>query len=511
MENIAEVTKFEIREYANSSWVWLLMLFLLVIVPVGMLVVMHNFNGLYGQDAYAYYDYATGPLLDNLVSLQLPPRFHWPPGFPLLVVLTTIITGITPLAGQVVSLLAGGMVPVLTALLARELMPYRADRLFLLAGLFVALNGQLWQSSAVVMADTVALAAGTLGMVALARYRHRTRAPWLALAAGAFAWAIFTRLAYILVALPATIYALFLLVRLSRRQALQHAAMATTVVLLILGPMIMTTVGDLLRPDHEFLSFAAAGETYKWHPLNALQREHLTADGLLSYRLPNGLYYAIAPARSFYLSPLLALLILPGLLTIWQHRNAARLLLLVGWPTTVYLFHAGTAWQNFRFTLAYLPPLAILAAAGASTVITMVRGRARGLFTLYLVTGLAWMAIGGVILTRGFIEAMQVHVDTVHWVESAIPPNARLITFELALLFEHESTLDIQQIFFLTPSKMANLLDDNRPTYLLLDVDGAESQWQDRSPAQNFHWLRDGPGLREVGKRGPHTLFVVRE
>ena len=76
-----------------------------------------------------------------------------------MVALVALATGLGAQAGQAVSLLAGASVPVLVALLARELMPAvetgRARwAVPILAGLVVGVAGQLWQSSLVAMSDT---------------------------------------------------------------------------------------------------------------------------------------------------------------------------------------------------------------------------------------------------------------------------------------------------------------------------------------------------------------------
>lgn len=46
-------------------------------------VVRASFDGLYGQDAYAYYQYA-GELLAAITRGQAPPPFWWPLGYPAL-------------------------------------------------------------------------------------------------------------------------------------------------------------------------------------------------------------------------------------------------------------------------------------------------------------------------------------------------------------------------------------------------------------------------------------------
>src|SRR5438270_13897372 len=98
-----------------------LLIALALVVPAGALALRRHFDGLYGQDPYAYYDYAVGPLRDALLRLGPLPPFFWPPGYPLLVALASLALGTTPLAGQMVSLAGGALAAVFTLRLAREL------------------------------------------------------------------------------------------------------------------------------------------------------------------------------------------------------------------------------------------------------------------------------------------------------------------------------------------------------------------------------------------------------
>src|SRR5260370_30251322 len=84
---------------------------LLVAVPALVALALTRFDGLYGQDSFAYFHYATGPLHQTLLHLQPPPPFFWPPGYPLLVAAMSVVVGIIPVAGQIVSIAAGVAVP----------------------------------------------------------------------------------------------------------------------------------------------------------------------------------------------------------------------------------------------------------------------------------------------------------------------------------------------------------------------------------------------------------------
>src|ERR1700720_3374239 len=73
---------------------------LLVLVLVAAVLVVRRFDGLYGQDAFAYYHYAVGPLRQSLLALRLVPlpEFYWPPGFPAVVAVASLALGASPLA-----------------------------------------------------------------------------------------------------------------------------------------------------------------------------------------------------------------------------------------------------------------------------------------------------------------------------------------------------------------------------------------------------------------------------
>jgi hypothetical protein len=475
-----------------------------------------GFDGLYGQDAFAYYNYAVGPLRTSMTALSVPPPFSWPPGYPYLVALFTFAMGITPLAGQLVSLLDSLLVPIFTALLAWEVWGRERDDRWVpaLASLLVAFTGQFWQSSMVVMADISGLAAATLGMWALARYGRKDAGGqpagsvgWLALASFLLALAILTRWAYALVAIPATGYALLLI---WRRRAWLHTLPATAAALIGLAPLLLSFINGLLEPVEAGPAFVVDLQVYRWNPLNALRRNFETSDGFLSYRLPNGLYYLAAPAHRYFFTPLLALFLLPGLWLTWKQRTGALIWLVWGWAGIIFVFHAGAAWQNFRFTLAYLPPLSVLAAIGMVGVL-QAAGRWRPLVVAYIGVGFALMAWGGWTLSESFIERKDEDLARLRWVESQAGPVAGLLTFNDTLTFQQYSDLETYELYYQTPANMEALLATGKPFFLLIDVTSVETQWLGRSPSDNYRWLREGPGLTELGSHGSFTLFRVNE
>ena len=102
----------------------------------------------------------------------------------------------------------------MTALLASEAIGRRvgggraAVAVPIAAAVIAALPGQLWQSSAVAMSDTLSIALAPRRAWAACRYGRTGRTRWLLLAAAAVAAAIDTRWVYGLVAVPIAAVAL---------------------------------------------------------------------------------------------------------------------------------------------------------------------------------------------------------------------------------------------------------------------------------------------------------------
>ena len=485
-------------------------LFALTIVVPALIVLRTGFDGLYGPDSYAYHDYADGPLRESLTRLHPPPPFFWPLGYPLLVVAAARVVARTSTAGQLVALVAAGLVPVLTFVLARALV--RTERLPLSgaaawAGLFMALTGQLWQSGMVVMSDTPALAAATASAIALVRYRETRQLRAVLLSGAALAAAVLIRWAYGLLVPPWVVCFLWI----SReagdwRRGARHGAAGVAIFVCLLGPEI--ALGYLQPLDTGGPSFAGNTGIYRWSPLNAWRRRFDTVDGRLSYTLPNGLYYALAPASLAYFTPLAAPLVAVGLWSLARRRAAFTLLFLVGWAGIVWAFHAGADWQNIRFGLAYLPPLGILAGFGAAALLA--RPRRRVWATAVVVVAIVAMAGAATRLCLSFVTRMQARLEVVRWVEAQVPAGSAVLTFGFTQLFQHHARLAVRELFEETPAGLDALTRAPQPIYLLVDVRSLSTQWAERSPGVNFRWLRDGPGIVEIGARADATLFRVR-
>ncbi|GBC85559.1 hypothetical protein HRbin11_02009 [bacterium HR11] len=506
-------------------------------------IVFRAFDGLYGQDAFAYYDYAV-QLRASLRQGRWPPPFFWPVGYPALVAALFPLVGVTPRAGQVVSSLAGAGVVLLCVGIVRRLLEQQgfrlgeARRVGLLAGLIALASGQLWHWSLTVMADTAALFWGALAAWAAVRYGGSGRLRWVLLSAFALAWAVLTRWVYALLILPLGIYGLWA-VRRYGRKALAHGLLGCVVGLSVLAPQAV-----LLRHSghvpwrHPWLT--------GWSPGHAFRRTLETVDGHAEYPLPVALFYAKAFVSPRSLFPLWTPFWVLGLWTVFRHRWGRILALLGGWTAGMYGFLAGIPYENFRFALALLPATAGLTAIGLyqsggglgsrgsgpeegpgverrgiRAFVLRVQGigrrvlrplgptgRRRLVVGSLVVGGLGSLAYNGRVIDA-FLDRKDADLAVARWVERTVEPDARVLAFGITLTLRYYTGLDVAELYTCTPQDLARLGEDGRPAYLVVPLADLARQWRDRPPERNYRWLRDGPGLLPVGSQGGYTLFRV--
>ena len=98
-----------------------ILLFVLSFIFRLLLIIVFRFDGLYGQDAYAYLEFSK-KFYEALTAFQIPPNFYWPIGFYLFTSVFTILTlGNIDLAGLLVSLNSGSLCAGFVYLLAYEI------------------------------------------------------------------------------------------------------------------------------------------------------------------------------------------------------------------------------------------------------------------------------------------------------------------------------------------------------------------------------------------------------
>jgi len=522
-----------------------LILFLIALLIRLGVVLFWQFDGLYGQDAYAYFRQAVA-ITQTLPHGQSPPTdFFWPNGYPLLIAFWMLFAGQTAWAGQLAALLCGAALAPLAFLLSRDLffkntsMLIRSHYTGLLAGFIVAVAGQPILSSVVIMADMPALFWATLaawlvvrainlGNSGELRGTQKKYSPLLPcspallfFAAGAtLALAIISRWLYVLI-VPALGFYIFFNYWSKASFALQFKNFEWSPLLaicsgaLILVPQLWLSLNKPEGLAHSWL--------LGWSPAHFFQREFENIDGHFLYPLPNFIFYAQPAGHPAYIFPLLGLAALWAVWRLGQTRQWAALILLLGWAIPVYLFLAGIPYQNFRFGLTLYPPLVILTGYGLSD---LSRGageqgsrsdfssapplfRSPTIFKLIIVLSLLGMLAWAYPMLDNFLTVQNQSKIIAAQVEQTLPEKATLITFGLTLTLQHYTRLNTLEFFYLDEATLQTLTDTPGLLYLLLDVGSIETQWQGKTPQINYQWLKENTTLTQIGDFSPYTLFKV--
>jgi 4-amino-4-deoxy-L-arabinose transferase-like glycosyltransferase len=474
-----------------------LILFGLALTLRMVIIAYHGSDGLYGQDGFAYYDFAQD-ILYFMETFNPPPPFFWSVGYPMQLTIGFSMFGVSESVALGVSIGMGALIPVLVYGLAIQF-KLRSPYAFL-AGLLMAFSGQALQSSLVIMSDVPALFWATLSMLALLRYTESSKRRWLILCAFSVSFACLSRWIYLI--LPP----LYLIAVL--RTWKRHIRWIDGLLAIIFGliPAIPQIAYNQINPTPLLNHSWVEG----WSPLNAIRQHFTNIDGMFHYEKINALFYAYPVYDLSYLSQLLTIFVFIGCIALVRQRQWRMTILLLGWLILPFLFLVGIPYQNIRFALIIFPAVAILMGYGLQAIIS-IQHSIRWVFVVLCLSGLLHTAINGFDYANSFVEHHQSEKEIITWLDGKIPDNATLYTFGSTLTLEHYTDYSIIEIFYESPNTLKQRWFKGRTDYLLLNIWQIENQWQGRNPQANYHWFRDERGLTIIDRFHNLTLFEVNE
>ncbi len=479
------------------------------------IVVPTHFDGLYGQDAYAYYDYAQNIRTSIQTGTALKP-FFWPLGYPTLLAIILSVGGTNPSIAQALSLLMGAALTPLVYIIARQIgTGYFSS---IAAAALMTFCGQAIQSSMVVMSDIPALFWAIVSLMLLIRYltpksplhtaepTYQTK--WLILAAVTLVFASLTRWIYLVLGLP---FALAVFLEWHGRILWRPTLITLAVAILVLLPQILySRTNPFPTLNHEWVQ--------GWSPSNAFHRSFTNPDGHFDYEKINAIYYAQPYYDPNYLSPIFSVFILVGLWAI-ARRAWWQFTLFGGWVLLPYLFLAGIPYQNIRFPLIVVPAVALLVGIGIDGVLSWLKHlyskqirliAVQWLIIILLLLGLWQMWGSANTLVTSFVNNQQRDKLAAAWVGENVPVGSTVYTFGLTLTLQHYTALNVYELYYETPQTLAQKWQRGHDEYLVINVWNIENQWIGRDPQLDYHWLRDQRGLVRIGKYDNYVLFKIR-
>ena len=484
-------------------------LFAVALLIAGVVRLCLRFDGLYGQDAFAYFRFARaiGPHLLHGAPL---PLLFWPRGYPAAVALLLPLTGGGPFAGQLVSALACAWTAAATLLLVKELDHRGGDPADstapLVAGLCVAASGVVLRSSQVVMADGLSIGLCATALWSFARFLRTRRGPWLVACALALGWGAVTRWQVGLLALPLGVAAA--VDRRGRRARGETAggmkwwAVAALAGLAVLIPQLVAAqaVPHALA-QHEWLQ--------RWSPLNALGRDFHNSEGHVHYRFPVGIFYLIRLGWPDALFPTVLALAAVGGVEIVRQRRGVEIALLIGWPLCNGAFVAGIPYENPRFLWPALPALGALAGIGYRIVRQRLPERSRSWLALALAASLAaGLALGAREHART-VARKNADRALVSWIDGQVPAGTTLLMPGGTLMAEHYGRTQVRDTYLLSPAEVPSLLARDCPCLYLENPTERETTQAGLRTQLFSDALRRQAGLTPVAWWPPLVLFRV--
>lgn len=508
----------------------LVILFSLALAVRAYFILTYSFDGLYGQDAFAYFNQAVG-IAEALPRGHLPPLdFFWPNGYPLLAAIFMWMMGKTETAALLPVLLTGAALAPLAYLLCLEFFGAHGPRAGWLAGLIIVVAGQPILSSVTSMADVPGLFWAMLAVWCLARAWKFPQVPtaptnspsshsspkligthrnlWELTLAGLFlAFATVTRWNYAILALPFAVYALYQ----SRKYRTSFWMLAFPVFVGFVVLLAQVWV-SAHRPEGMFHQWLVG-----WRPRNFWRSSFQTPDGLQTFERPVWFFNLLPGIHPAYLFTLLGLAIPFGVRRTWREGNRGALILLGGWFALTYAFLAGIPYENFRFGLGLYPPLVLF--AGYGLIILKDYGirntkydwhkAIQFSFGLLVAGSLLFMLGWASRMVGSFLTAQTASKTQAFEIVAQLPPDATLITQGPTLIIAHYSDLRVVEIFSSTETELDSLLQTSSPLYLLLDIEGTETRWVGLSPYQNYVWLQTHADLNFVAAYPPYSLLEI--
>ncbi|HEX9991005.1 MAG TPA: phospholipid carrier-dependent glycosyltransferase [Chloroflexia bacterium] len=523
------------------------------IAPAGLLVVgcagliayllaRFPYDGLYGQDSYAYY-YQALALRQDITGQPQPPwslfnsqSFRWPIGYHLHVIAGSFF-GDGHAGAWVLTLILTALIPALVYLILGQLWEGTSPRARIIGGLIaggaMAVTGTYMRFGISLMADVPALFWALLGTYSFlkawpAREQpndKRSNMAWAAAAGGALGMAVLVRYGSVVLFVPLLAY-----MAIRRRQSRLET---------VWGPKLWLAFAAFvvaLLPEVLYTLTHASGAGYgaflsDWNVANLFSRTVTSNDGTATFDYPNIVFYLLFPLvnagtgfLSYFYLPLLAL----GLATLIREREWPAVGLLLSWWLAPALMFSGAPYQAHRFVLAYLPALVVMIGIGGAVAVELVlkmipsRRESRALlFGILAALLLVLACLGAYQGWRSVEQWVGMHAafkveeqGIVSLARSAVGPGSadaqpRFVSFGITSALSHYTHWPARDFYIYDETAIQSFFEGPGPRLIVLPEASMYSQWKDTPSGERWLWMREHYSLTKVGESGVYTVYEI--
>lgn len=467
-----------------------------------------NFDGLYGQDAYAYLEYSNG-FYNSIINFKIPQNYYWPIGFYLFSTLFSFIAaGKTALASLLVSLNAGALTAGFMYLLSIQWLGryYTGDtakKYSIVSGLLICFAGITVKQSDVIMSDSLALMFLTLSALYAVRYIYNLKRSYIIYSFSALAFAAMTRYAGMIFIVPVIVLLTAAIIKSKNKSIIvKDVLIAAAVGILIFLPQLLYIINGGIP----YLQFSGNTPTWaaSWSPVNIFRSEFFTFDGTQNYRFINGLFYLTPSFHPMFLS-LFGFAFISGLFKILKKQAGVISIFLLSWIAVYVLYFAGNPYQSIRYTLSFFPPLVLIAVYGLAGL------KLRDSYkTIFISAGIIVLFAYSLYDFSKFAERKNKEKECIEWIQNHVRPGSNLFTFEITGAVNYYTGHNAKEFFYYNYSDIKKAADTtNVSTYFLLPVNRIETQWEGLPVKKSFDSLKTGLNPVSIGKVNDYEGFLI--
>lgn len=495
---------------SKSNTYYFILLFVLSFVFRLLLIVIFRFDGLYGQDAYAYLEYSK-KFYEAIANFQIPPQFYWPIGYSALASVFTIFTiGNFGLASLIVSLNSGSLCAGFVYLLAYELASginvNERKKFSLYAGLITAFAPVLVKSSIVIMSDSLSLMFASWAMWQFVKYFNEQKPLHLISSSAFLALAVMTRYGYAFLIVPMALYSIYYLIKsgINKIKLSRDLFLALITGVIIFSPQLYYILHYGIPNFHSENGLGVWPTT--WNFLNFIRKDFTTFDGTMHYTFWNGLYNLSPVFHPMYLS-IFGITFLIGGYYIVKKKAYAFLILTLSWILIYYIYFSGSPFQALRFLMSFLPAMALVSAFGISEL--KIKNQLKNIL---LYAGLLVLILYSFYHMSTFSKQKNNELEVVNAVINYVPDSSTVFSFDVTMAVNHYTKLNAIELFNVKENEIKNKIDSSgHDVYFILPIENIKSQWAGLPLEKKYDMIRSNYPLQTVTSANRFKILKIKK